>query len=47
LNYYRYDFERGAFSRTPLHGEHPKKLFSMVPVGVLRLVGRLFYKHIG
>jgi hypothetical protein len=47
LNYYRYDFERKAFARSPLRGDHPKKLFSMTPVGVLRLVGRLCYKHIG
>ncbi len=47
LKYYRYDLEREAFSRTPLRGEHPKKLFSIAPVGVLRLVGQLFYKHIG
>jgi CelD/BcsL family acetyltransferase involved in cellulose biosynthesis len=47
LNYYRYDLERAAFSSTPLRGEHPKKLFSMAPVGFLRLLGRLFYKHIG
>ena len=47
LKYYRYDLEREAFSRTPLRGEHPKKLFSIAPVGVLRLVGRLLYKHIG
>jgi len=47
LNYYRYDFDRGVFSQKPLRGDHPKKLFSMTPVGVLRLVGRLFYKHVG
>lgn len=47
LKYFRYDLKRGAFSRSPLRGDHPKKLFSMIPAGVLRLVGRLLYKHIG
>ncbi|MGZ3721163.1 MAG: lipid II:glycine glycyltransferase FemX [Bdellovibrionota bacterium] len=47
LNYYRYDFGRKAFSPTPLRGNHPRKLFSMAPIGVLRIMGRLFYRHIG
>jgi hypothetical protein len=47
LDYYYYDIKRGAFSRKPLRGDHPKKLFSLAPIGILRLVGRLFYKHIG
>ena len=47
LKYYRYDLERGAFSRSPLRGDHPRKLFSLAPVGILRLLGRLFYKHVG
>ena len=47
LNYYIYDLGRVAFSRTPLRGDHPKKLFSMAPVAVLRLLGRLLYKHAG
>ena len=47
LNYYRYDFGRKAFSPTPLRGNHSGKLFSMAPIRVLRIMGRLFYKHIG
>jgi hypothetical protein len=47
LNYYRYDLERSAFSRTPLRGVRPTKLFSMAPVVALRLLGRLLYKHAG
>jgi hypothetical protein len=47
LRYSRYDFDRVAFARSPLRGNHPSRLFSKTPVSVLRLVGRLFYKHIG
>jgi lipid II:glycine glycyltransferase (peptidoglycan interpeptide bridge formation enzyme) len=47
LNYHRYNLERGAFSRTTPRGDRPKKLFALIPVGMLRLMGRLFYKHIG
>jgi hypothetical protein len=47
LRYYQYDLGKRALSLTPLRGDHPSKLFSMAPIGVLRLLGRLFYKHIG
>ena len=47
LSYYRYDLEREAFIRSPLRGNRPKKIFTMIPVGVLRLIARLGYRHIG
>ena len=47
LIYSRYDFDRVAFARASLRGNHPLKLFSRIPIPVLRLAGRLFYKHIG
>ena len=47
LKYSRYDFDRVAFTRASLRGSHPSKLFSRIPIAVLRFAGRLLYKHIG
>ena len=47
LNYYRYDLKQEKFSSAPRGGDRPKRLFSMMPPGLLRLVGRMCYRHIG
>jgi hypothetical protein len=45
LKYYHYDFQRDAFVILRAPRCRPEKILSCVPVGVLRLFGRLFYKH--
>jgi len=47
LSYARYDLGRGAFSPSRLRGERPNRLVSMAPVGILRLAGRMCYRHFG
>jgi CelD/BcsL family acetyltransferase involved in cellulose biosynthesis len=47
LRYYRYDFDRVDFARSPLRGDYPLRLLSKAPLALLRLAGRLFYKHFG
>lgn len=47
LNYYRYDLKKDSFFRTPTLGDHPRELISRVPCGVLRVLGRVLYRHIG
>jgi hypothetical protein len=48
LNYYRYEFGRGAFVR-PRESDLAlfKTLFRQLPVGLLKLIGQLAYRHIG
>jgi hypothetical protein len=47
LKYYRYAFKKSAFCRALMRGDHPRKIFSLAPAGVLRIIGRVFYRHIG
>ena len=47
IQYYRYDLRKTRLVRLHKNSDHPNRLFARAPVGVLRLVGRLFYKHIG
>jgi hypothetical protein len=47
LRYYRYDVKKKAFLHRPPAGRLSTKIFSRTPVPVLRLFGRLFYKHAG
>lgn len=47
LRYYRYNFQRDVFSQSPLYGNQPRALLSKVPLCVLRLMGRVLYRHIG
>ena len=47
IRYYRYDLKKTGRGRFLKKSNLPSKLFSGTPVGVLRLIGRLFYKHIG
>jgi hypothetical protein len=48
VRYYRYDFGKGAYvSKPPGGGGLSTKLFARAPLGVLRLLGRLLYKHVG
>jgi hypothetical protein len=47
LKYYRFDLRTKSFCRSFLHGRFPHRLISKVPIPLLRLLGSIFYKHIG
>jgi hypothetical protein len=47
IKYYRYDIRKGVFL-----GQRPgraayRKILSRIPVGMLRIMGRLAYRHVG
>lgn len=48
LEYYKYDMKRKAFQRedTAMNGL-TNKVFAHTPIGILRLLGRLLYRHVG
>ena len=47
IKYYRYDLKEAASGRLLKYSDHPSRLFARTPIGLLRLVGRLFYRHVG
>jgi CelD/BcsL family acetyltransferase involved in cellulose biosynthesis len=49
LKYYRYTLKNRAFSQRRTKRTNPPytRLFLIVPKSVLRIIGRLFYKHAG
>lgn len=47
LNYYRYDLKKRLYLQKAPHNDFHNKIFARTPVYVLRLIGRLLYKHIG
>ena len=48
VKYYRYNFrKKGYVSRAPGGGGQSTKFFARMPLPVLRLLGRLLYRHIG
>lgn len=48
LKYYKYDIRKKIYlQKRPGLGRLSTRLFARTPIGVLRLVGRLFYKHAG
>jgi Acetyltransferase (GNAT) domain len=48
INYYKFDIMRETFieEKSNLHGMH-NKIFSNMPISLLRLCGRLLYRHVG
>jgi hypothetical protein len=48
VKYYKYDIRKKIFlEKRPGFENFPTKLFTHTPVCILRLIGRLFYKHAG
>jgi hypothetical protein len=47
LKYYRYDCKKKIYLQNRQGTEFPKKIFLRTPVGILRLLGKISYKHIG
>jgi hypothetical protein len=48
LNYIRYDIKREAYlQKTLKKSGFPERLFCRTPVGILRLVSHVFYRHVG
>jgi hypothetical protein len=48
LNYYRYSMKEKAYVRRALQRTNPyTRLLANTPTSVLRIIGRLFYKHAG
>lgn len=48
IKYYRYDFRENAFVRESFSvNPHFKKIFKTLPVPVLKLMGRMLYRHMG
>jgi hypothetical protein len=48
INYYRYDLARDAFiSNTPNAASRVGKLFTKLPIPILKGIGNILYKHVG
>jgi hypothetical protein len=48
LKYYRYDIRKQAcLQKRPGRGDLYTRLFAQTPIIILRIIGRLFYKHAG
>ena len=47
LRYYRHNFKSHSHAPLPLPGRHLRRVLSRMPMGFLRFLGRLLYKHIG
>ena len=47
IRYYRFDLKKIERGRLLKKSKLLSELFARTPVGVLRLIGRLFYRHIG
>jgi CelD/BcsL family acetyltransferase involved in cellulose biosynthesis len=47
LRYYRHDYQAHSKTPMPLPSRHIRRALSRSPMGFLRLLGRLLYKHIG
>jgi len=48
MNYYRYDFKRGAFvsGTSKVMGFH-NKIFRRMPAPLLKAIGSALYRHVG
>lgn len=44
--YYRYDFSEGRFVRTALRVKGMPSVFRYLPLGVSRIIGSVFYRHV-
>jgi hypothetical protein len=48
VNYYRYDLRQNAFvTKAPLLRNAHRRIFSIMPTPLLKMVGSMLYKHIG
>jgi len=47
LKYYRYDCKKKVYLQNIQRMDFQIKIFSLTPASILRILGRLFYKHIG
>ena len=47
VDYYHWNFKRKAYSHGLRRGDYSHKIFSIAPDSLLRLIGWMFYRHIG
>lgn len=47
IRYYRYNYKKGDFIENPKTTKSKVSLFKLMPVPLLRVIGRISYKHIG
>jgi lipid II:glycine glycyltransferase (peptidoglycan interpeptide bridge formation enzyme) len=48
IPYYRYDFKKKSFAKGRSHvTAHYNKVFSRIPIPLLKIIGTMFYRHAG
>jgi hypothetical protein len=47
IRYYRYDIKKGVFLMKRPGQAAYRKILSRMPIGTLRIMGRLAYRHMG
>ena len=48
VNYYKYDLQQNtSMTETPLLGNFHRRIFSIMPIPLLKILGSMVYKHIG